>query len=257
MRSKATNRATGAAHGVAMVCACLLFAGCFALPAQAQPSLQQQHANQQHLNQPHALPPVQPATFQQERLTPPVTQAHPQAGAQPHGQGGAHLSDWMAMHQNEPLAQQQRSLAKEPGFKTLSPDQQARMQQRLQQLNAMPPDKRAREIAHAEQMERLTPDQRQQVRGAMEQLGGLPPERRKAVANTFNNLRTMDPVKRQRWMNNPNFKARFSDQERGTLNNLLAVDPYLPPPTPKAAPATGPGVSSVQRPVSTHSPQVQ
>ena len=96
----------------------------------------------------------------------------------------------------------------------------------------MPPEQRQRTIDHIEAMERLTPDQRQQVRSAMAQLGSLPPARRRAVARTFHEFRTMPPDQRRQIMNSPDFQRQFSDQERGTLNNLMAIDPYLPPPTP-------------------------
>jgi hypothetical protein len=135
----------------------------------------------------------------------------------------------MASHQNETPEQQQRSLAREPGFNSLPSAQQQSVQQRLTQLNSMPPDKRQRTIEHAEAMERLTPPQRQQVRGAMAELGSLPPDRRRAVAHGFQDLRVMPPEQRQQMLNSPQFRGRFSAPELSTLNNLMAVEPYLPP----------------------------
>ncbi|HXB62467.1 MAG TPA: DUF3106 domain-containing protein [Acidobacteriaceae bacterium] len=146
--------------------------------------------------------------------------------------GYEHIGPWMASHQNLTPEEQQQALAEEPGFKSLPPEQQQRMLNRLAQLNSMPPEQRQRTIDHIEQMERLTPYQRQQVRGAMAELGNLPPDQRRAVARTFHEFRTMPPEQRQQIMNSPEYQQQFSDQERGTLNDLMAVDPYLPPPTP-------------------------
>jgi hypothetical protein len=166
-------------------------------------------------------------------FTIPAHAQQPQHGSFQHQGGGReHIGPWLASHQNLSLEEQQHALAAEPGFNNLPPEQQQRMEQRLTQLNSMPPEQRQRTIDHIEQMERLTPGQRQQLRGAMSELGSLPPDRRRAVARSFHELRTMPPDQRTQVMNSPEFQHQFSDQERGTLNNLMAIDPYLPPPEP-------------------------
>jgi hypothetical protein len=38
----------------------------------------------------------------------------------------------------------------------------------------------------------------------------------------------MPEPQRQAMMNSDRFRGQFSDQERNTLSNLLAVEPYLP-----------------------------
>ncbi|ADW69610.1 DUF3106 domain-containing protein [Granulicella tundricola] len=145
----------------------------------------------------------------------------------PGQQNRPHLSEWMQSHSNLPLAQQQRALEMEPGFRQLQPDQQARMHERLTQLNGMTPEQRQRTIARTEAMERLNPDQRQQVRSASQQLGSLPPDRRMAVARAYRSLQNMPEPQRQSYLNSPQIRGQFNDQERGTLNNLLAVPPNL------------------------------
>jgi hypothetical protein len=92
----------------------------------------------------------------------------------------------------------------------------------------MSPEQRRRIIEHTEAMERLTLPQRQQVRGALQQLGGLPEDRRRLVARAFRDLREMPPPQRQATFNSERFRGQFSDQERDTLSNLLAVEPYIP-----------------------------
>jgi Protein of unknown function (DUF3106) len=142
--------------------------------------------------------------------------------------GGASHPQWMDRHSNLPLAEQQRALEREPGFRDLPSQTQQRMLDRLTQLNGMSPEQRRRIIEHTEAMERLTLPQRQQVRGALQQLGGLPEDRRRLIARAFRDLREMPPPQRQATFNSERFRGQFSDQERDTLSNLLAVEPYIP-----------------------------
>jgi hypothetical protein len=165
----------------------------------------------------------------------PPAQAHPQQKPmqpQQNKQNNEHLAEWMDRHSNMPLEQQQRALQNEPGFHDLPPQTQQRMLDRLSRLNNMPPDQRRRILERNEVMEHLTPNQRQQVRGAMQQLGALPTDRRRVVARAFRDLRDMPPAQRQATLNSESFRSQFSDTERGTLSNLLAVEPLLPPPQP-------------------------
>jgi len=162
-----------------------------------------------------AHPPTQPH--------PPQTQKSPQT--QPNRE---HLAEWMDRHSNLPLEQQQRALQNEPGFHDLPPQTQQRMLDRLSRLNNMPPDQRRRILERNEALEHLTPTQRQQVRGAMQQLGSLPADRRRVVARAFRDLRDMPASQRQMTLNSDSFRSQFSESERGTLFNLLAVEPLLP-----------------------------
>ena len=140
----------------------------------------------------------------------------------------------MESHRNLPLSQQQSALEAEPGFHELKPQEQQRMRNLVTRLNTMPPDQRQRAIARTEWMERLQPAQRQQVRSAMAQLGGLPPERAHAVGRLFRSLQTMPEPERQGYLNSPQFRAQYTDQERATLFNLMSVAPLIPPPVPGA-----------------------
>ena len=162
----------------------------------------------------------------------PPVQAHPQQKPIQPQQNKEHLAEWMDRHSNMPLEQQQRALQNEPGFHDLPPQTQQRMLDRLSRLNNMPPDQRRRILERNEVMEHLTPNQRQQVRGAMQQLGALPADRRRVVARAFRDLRDMPPAQRQATLDSEGFRSQFSDTERGTLSNLLAVEPLLPPPQP-------------------------
>ena len=150
-----------------------------------------------------------------------------------------HLAQWMDHHSSLPLADQQRALEKEPGFRDLPSQTQQRMRDRLSQLNNMTPEQRRRVLERTEQMEHLTPPQRQQVRGALEQYRGLPEDRRRLVARAFRGLREMPEPQRQDFMNSDRFRGEFSDQERNTISNLLEVEPYLPVKHPNDGPSFG------------------
>lgn len=142
---------------------------------------------------------------------------------------GAHLGQWMQQHSNLTPQQQQRALQDEPGFRSLPPGTQATVMNRLNRLNSMPEQQRNLTIRNGEAMERMTPQQRGEVRNAMGQLGALPIDRRQAVARSFRDLRNLPPEQRNAILNSPQYRQQFSDEERGTLGNMLAVSPLLPP----------------------------
>ncbi len=148
------------------------------------------------------------------------------------GENQQHLAQWMQSHQNMPLEEQQRALENEPGFHQLNPEVQARMHQQIARLNGMTPERRQLAMARTEWMEHLAPEQRLQVHSALSSLGQLPPDRRRFVARTFNALRNVPDAQRQAYLNSPNMRGQFSDQERATLNGLFSAAPYMPPPMP-------------------------
>jgi hypothetical protein len=144
------------------------------------------------------------------------------------GQNKEHLPQWMARHSDMPLAEQQKALESEPGFHDLPAETQQRLRDRLTQLNNMPPEQRRRLLERNEAIANMSVTQRQQFRGAMQQFGSLPQDRRRLVGRAFRDLREMPEPQRQALMNSDRFRTQFSDEERNTLNNLLAVEPYIP-----------------------------
>ena len=141
---------------------------------------------------------------------------------------GEHLNQWMQDHHNMSPQDQQRALQREPGFNQLPQQTQQRMEERLNRLNSMPEPQRQKVLERGEAMERLNMQQRVQVRSAMGQLGALPEDRRRAVARSFRELRSMPPAQQNQMLNSPQYHQQFSDEERGTLGNLLSVSPLLP-----------------------------
>jgi hypothetical protein len=164
---------------------------------------------------------------------PPMRRSGGNPGQQGRGPGnaprGEHLAEWMNQHNNLSPAQQHQALEHEPGFRELPPQTQQRMHDRLSQLNSMNPQQRQKLLDRNEHMEQLSPDQRGQVRGAMQQLGSLPPDQRRTVARNFRELRDLPPDQRYGAMS----RMPLNDQQRSTLNNLMRVEPMLPPPEPR------------------------
>lgn len=148
----------------------------------------------------------------------------------PHAGRGVPLAQWMSQHSQLSPTEQQHALEREPGFRDLPQPTQSRMRQRLSELDNMPPERRERILARNEAMEHLSPDQRSQVRGAMQQLGALPPEQRRPVARAFRELRDLPSEQRAAALSSDRFRGQFSDTQRSTLNNLLRIEPMLPPP---------------------------
>ncbi|SEC41270.1 DUF3106 domain-containing protein [Terriglobus roseus] len=176
-------------------------------------------------NQQRFAGPAQPqAGAGQQRFIGPVQQGG-QAGQPVRGE---HLGQWMQQHSNLNPQQQQRALQNEPGFNRLAPQQQNQVMNRLNRLNTMPQQQRERVIQRAETMEHMSPQQRGNVRSAMGQLGALPEDRRRMVARSFRDLRQMPVQQRNSMLNSPEYRQQFTDEERGTLGNLLSVEPLLP-----------------------------
>jgi hypothetical protein len=154
-------------------------------------------------------------------------------------QNQEHLQQWMQRHSNLSLPEQQRALENEPGFRELPPQTQDRLHNQLVQLNHMSPEQRQRMTERTEMIERLSPDQRQEFRTSVQQLGLFPEDRRRQIAHAFRDLRELPPPQRDSLLNSDRFRSQFSDQERHTLSNLLAVEPYMPAQRPGDAPPFG------------------
>lgn len=171
-----------------------------------------------------------------ERRPPPSQQQQQNGESEPadrrnpqfRGPRGEHLAQWMNLHSNLTPDQQQRALEHEPGFQQLPQQTQQRMRDRLAQLDAMPPQQRQRLLANTEVIEHLSLDQRAEVRGAMQQLGSLPLDQRRAVARSFRELRSLPSDQRAAAANSSQY-GWMNESQRAALNNLLRVEPLLPP----------------------------
>ena len=159
-----------------------------------------------------------------------MSQVGPQQPRNPQGTGlrSEHLPQWMNQHRNLTPQQQQQALSHEPGFNQLPQQTQDRMRNRLAQLNAMPPERRQRILEYNERMEHLSVNPRAEVRGSLQQLGSLPEDQRREVARSFRELRALPPNQRGAALNSPQYQY-MNPAQRNALNNLLRVEPLLPP----------------------------
>jgi hypothetical protein len=142
-----------------------------------------------------------------------------------------HLADWMQNHSNMSLAEQQRAMQNEPGFRELDRQTQQRELNRLGQLYALSPQQRARRLDRLEAFDNLNPAQRQQYDAAARQLGVLPRPRQNMIAHAMIDMRDMPPQQREQVIDSPAFAQQFPDPgERAMIRTLLSAEPYSPPP---------------------------
>ncbi|HXE07314.1 MAG TPA: DUF3106 domain-containing protein [Acidobacteriaceae bacterium] len=142
-----------------------------------------------------------------------------------------HLEDWMQSHSNMSLADQQRAMQNEPGFRELPRWEQQQELNQLARLYAMTPQQRARRLNRLEAYEGLNPVERQQYDAAARQLGVLPRPRQNMIAHALLDLREMPPPQREQVIDSPAFAQQFPDpNERAMIRTLLSAEPYSPAP---------------------------
>jgi Protein of unknown function (DUF3106) len=204
---------------------------------------QELHGQHSHASAPHAAAPHAPAQHAPAPAQHPSTAPHaqnpaspypqnstsPHSNSQPHPPGQQHLEEWMQRNQGLPLQEQINKLHQEPGFNRLTPQQQDKVTNRLEQLNRMPPEQRQRYLERIENMEHLSPDQQAQVRGSAKTLGQMAPDRQEEVKSAIRNLKNVPPGLRQSELSS-RYGTQLSPEERGVVSNLLSVESYHPPP---------------------------
>jgi hypothetical protein len=135
------------------------------------------------------------------------------------------LGEWLELHKNLPLDQQEKALENDPNFKKMAPNRQNALRDRLRKFNSLTPDQRDLAIKRMNFWASLTKEQHEQVRDANQKLQTLPPDRRVALHKALRHLRRMDPQHRQQVMESDRFKTLFSDQEQGILKELAVINP--------------------------------
>jgi len=164
---------------------------------------------------------------------PPQAKPHPPAPPKqskpnnPNGQKPApkKMGDWLNEHKHLSPDEQEKLLESDPKFKNLPPDRQAVLKERLRKFNNLTPEQRERALNRMQFMASLNQEQRQAIRDANQTLQTLPPERQVMVHKALRHLRQMTPEERDEEMNKDRFKATFSEQERGILSRLAAINP--------------------------------
>jgi Protein of unknown function (DUF3106) len=155
-------------------------------------------------------------------------QSNPPKNSNSGNKGGAQpgkMGQWLENHKNLPPDQQQKLLESDPNFKKLPPDRQAELRERLRKFNNLPPEQRERALNRMHYMASLSPEQRQQIRDAGKELQGLPQNRQVMVHKELRHLRGVDPQQRQQMLDSDRFKSTFTEQERGIITKLAAINP--------------------------------
>lgn len=176
----------------------------------------------------------------QRKLPPPPVEARPGKAAARIPQNlpparEEHLQRWMESHSGMSLAEQQRALQNESGFRALPPQVQQNRLNTLARLYNMNPQQRTRILDRTEALERMTPSQRQQWRDAAERVHAIPQPRKRMIAGAILELRQLPPEQREAVLNSPAYSAQFSPDERQTLRTLLMAEPYPETRTPRPA----------------------
>jgi len=179
-----------------------------------------------------------------------VAQHRPAAGANPqqsaaqtgNGNGGGqqfaprHTGDWLRRHKDLPPAEQEKQLRNDPHFLQLPPERQQKLVERLHKFDSLSPEQKNLLLDRMHEFESMTPQQQQEFRGLQQKVKAMPPDRRQEIHKALRYLRGMPPEQRQQAIDSEQFKSRFSDDERDTLKQLMAIAPAAPEPTEPAQP---------------------
>jgi hypothetical protein len=150
----------------------------------------------------------------------PATQA-PHQEQQPAQHG--HAGDWLRKYKDLSPAEQERALAKDPGFQNLSPAQQDLLRKRLRHFSGLSPQEQIRVLNRMETWEHLTPEQKGEARQLFNQMRKLPPARQRMVLTAIHDLRGMPADQRENVINSPRFRGMFTDHERDMIRGATRL----------------------------------
>jgi hypothetical protein len=115
--------------------------------------------------------------------------------------------------------QRERALEKFP------PDQQARIRQTLEKLDARPPKQKERLIQEYHALVRLPPDKQLLVRRQVQAFNRMPDERKLIVGPELQRLRLLPEEQREARLDSDDFKNKFTPAEQRMMED---VSRYLP-----------------------------
>ena len=124
-----------------------------------------------------------------------------------------------------PPEQQKEFMRTNPRFQNLPPRQQENIQRRLEQFNSLPPERREALRERFDLFRQLSPEQQEHARALYGQWRQYPPERRRELMREFRQLLDASPEERRQRMEGDEFRNRFSDQERETIQGLVDLLP--------------------------------
>jgi hypothetical protein len=149
---------------------------------------------------------------------------------------GPHAGDWLRNNRGRPLNQQLQQLHNDPAFRKLPPQEQQRLEDRLRQFNSLTPAQQDRLLNNVDTMEHLPPDGRRQAQELYRRYQSLPFTRQQAVHGAVRELMPLSPEDRQRRLSSPEYRSRFTDNERDIISQQIQlprpgeVRSYNPPP---------------------------
>jgi len=146
----------------------------------------------------------------------------PRRGPVMHGPG-PHIGDWIRKHDNLPPDEQMKALEADPVFRTLPPDRQDLLRNRLARFNSLKPEQKERILQRMETLEHLPPDQQQKARDLFRDYRALPPDRRHALSQGFEQLQGLTPEERQRTIDSEAFRNNYSERERDLLRGMSTL----------------------------------
>jgi len=133
---------------------------------------------------------------------------------------GPHKGDWLRKNGDLPLQQQEQQLRQDPRFRNLSPDQQQKLINRLHDFDNLTPSDKAKVLNRMEMFEHLTPAQQQAAQGMFRRLKALPEDRQDRVKQAYRQLSELPPDQRNQFLNSPEYRNNFSDEERDLLRGM-------------------------------------
>ena len=93
--------------------------------------------------------------------------------------------------------------------------------QALQRVHASLPAAQQRILERMEIREHLTPEQKDQEKDLFGRYMTLPEQRRVAIHSALRDLTALSPEERQQRLASPEYRSRFTDQEREILTQAL------------------------------------
>lgn len=127
-----------------------------------------------------------------------------------------------------PLEELQRMSPEERrrAIEKLPPERQRKLEERLERYNQMSPEQRERLRERYERFHQLPPERQEAMRQAFRDFTKLPQERQQIMRQEMRQLREMPEGERKQYMDGPEFRGRFDDNERRILEEMSAT---LPP----------------------------
>ncbi len=138
-----------------------------------------------------------------------------------HLQGpGPHNGDWLRQNWNKPAPQQEQQLRQDPRFRSLAPEQQQKLIDRLHHFDNLPPTEKAKILNRMEMFEHLSPTQQQAAQGLFQRYKAMPPDRQSRVNQAYRQLRDLPPDQRNQLLNSDEYRNNFNNDELNLLRGM-------------------------------------